>query len=66
MKKLLESLVWVKRIEADNGRFIVILEEGKTAADLNQRAFQEGLMLNHLVSKKRSLETEFLEITKNQ
>lgn len=65
LKNMLEMLSWVKRIEEENGLFKVVLDDGKTAADLNQYAFQKGIMINHLVSKKRSLETEFLEITKN-
>lgn len=66
LKTMLQNLSWVKRMEEKDGRFIVILDDGKTAADLNKKAFNEGIMINHLVSKKRSLETEFLEITKNQ
>jgi len=65
LKSMLENTSWIKRIEENGGMFKVVLDDGKTAADLNQKAFQEGIMLNHLVSKKRSLETEFLEITKN-
>lgn len=65
LKSFLSELPWVKNIEDLNGIFQVILEEGKTAADLNKMAMENGIMINHLVSKKRSLETEFLEITKN-
>jgi ABC-2 type transport system ATP-binding protein len=66
LKTMLQGLSWIKNIEESNGRFEVILEEGKTAADLNSFAFEKGITLNHLLSKKRSLETEFLEITKNK
>ncbi len=65
LKSILSQTSWVKNIEDLNGIFQVILDDGKTASDLNQLAFQQGIMLNHLVSKNRSLETEFLEITKN-
>ncbi len=63
---LLENLPWVKNIADLNGQFEVILEAGKSASDLNVEAFEKGIVLHHLISKKRSLETEFLEITKNQ
>lgn len=66
LEKMLGTLPWVKSITPINGRFEVILEEGKSATDLNHVAFSKGITLNHLLSKKRSLETEFLEITKNQ
>ena len=65
LKMLLQSLEWVKNIEEISGRFEVILQQGKNATDLNKAAFEKGITLNHLLSKKRSLETEFLEITKN-
>ncbi|HAV29208.1 MAG TPA: ABC transporter ATP-binding protein, partial [Saprospirales bacterium] len=38
----------------------------QNVAELNANAFQQGLLLTHLVSKKQSLEDEFLEITKEQ
>ena len=66
LKNLLEGLDWVRKIENQNGFFEVVLAEGKTAADINKAAFENGIALNHLISKKRSLETEFLKITKNQ
>lgn len=66
LKQLLDQIPWVQQINVGEGMFEVILEEGKTAADLNQLAFEKGITLSHLISKKRSLETEFLEITKNQ
>ncbi|MFT5168211.1 MAG: ABC-2 type transport system ATP-binding protein [Saprospiraceae bacterium] len=66
LKIMLQGLLWVKSMEESNGRFEVILEEGKTAADINKAAFEKGITLHHLLSRKRSLETEFLEITKNQ
>lgn len=66
LKKLLDQLSWVQEINAKDGLFEIIVEEGKGAIDINKVAFEHGIMLNHLISKKRSLETEFLEITKNQ
>ncbi len=66
LKKLLDQLSWVQEINAKDGLFEIIVEEGKGAIDINKVAFENGITLNHLISKKRSLETEFLEITKNQ
>ena len=66
LKSLLADLDWVRKVNDQNGYFEVVLAEGKTAADINRVAFENGISLNHLISKKRSLETEFLEITKNQ
>ncbi|MEO1711739.1 MAG: ABC transporter ATP-binding protein [Bacteroidota bacterium] len=39
------------------------VNEDFSAAELNQWAFQNQITLHHLVARKRSLESEFLEIT---
>ncbi len=39
------------------------VDEDFSAAELNQWAFQNQITLHHLVARKRSLESEFLEIT---
>jgi ABC-2 type transport system ATP-binding protein len=40
------------------------LEEEMSAVDLNQWAFNQGLVLSHLVKRKESLEEQFLTLTK--
>jgi ABC-2 type transport system ATP-binding protein len=35
------------------------------ASELNSYLFQKGIVLNHLVKRKFSLEEQFLELTKN-
>ena len=41
------------------------IPESVTATEINQLAFDQGIILNHLVVRKRRLEEEFLEITEN-
>lgn len=38
-------------------------EEGLAISELNQALYNKGIKVNHLVSRKRKLEEEFLEIT---
>jgi ABC-2 type transport system ATP-binding protein len=64
-RSLLNELPWANLSDTFNGTFEIELEDDRTAGDLNKAAFDKGITLNHLVSKKRSLETEFLELTKN-
>ncbi len=45
-------------------RFRLELKPEHDAAELNQLAFEKGITLNHVVTKARSLELEFLEITR--
>lgn len=43
---------------------MVSLKEGFSASSLNEYCFQQGVILNHLQKRKRSLESKFMEITK--
>ncbi|MEI8343079.1 MAG: ABC transporter ATP-binding protein, partial [Verrucomicrobiota bacterium] len=54
----------VKKITRQDNRLVLELEPGRTPGDLNRLAFEHGILLDHLVSKRQSLETEFLEITR--
>lgn len=54
----------VKKITRDDNRLILELAPGRNPGELNQLAFEHGIVLDHLVLKRQSLETEFLEITR--
>ncbi|HPI55600.1 MAG TPA: ATP-binding cassette domain-containing protein [Chitinophagaceae bacterium] len=45
-------------------QLMVSLHDGFTATSLNEYCFQQGVVLNHLQQRKRSLESKFMEITK--
>lgn len=49
-------------LNKENGQFQVTLKEGSTGKDLNRYLFEKGIVANHLVTKKKSLEKMFLEI----
>jgi ABC-type multidrug transport system ATPase subunit len=55
----------VEKSSSENNRFILELKPEQNAAELNRLAFEQGITLNHLVTKARSLELEFLEITRS-
>ena len=62
---LLRGLSLVNRIDEENGRLTLSVDEALTAADLNRLAYEKGIVLTHLVARPRSLESEFLEITRD-
>ena len=62
--QILTQTAWVKKITRHDGLAILEIDPGHAAGELNQLAFEHGITLNHLVLKRRSLETEFLEITR--
>ncbi len=49
-------------INRENGHFQVTLRDNFHGKDLNQFLFEKGIVANHLVTKKKSLEKMFLEI----
>ncbi|MCB0582639.1 MAG: ABC transporter ATP-binding protein [Phaeodactylibacter sp.] len=53
----------VRRIEEEEGKLILYLSEEVPPAQINQVAFRQGVALSHLRVVKKSLESEFLEIT---
>lgn len=49
-------------INRDNGAFQVTLRDGFHSKELNKFLFEKGVTVSHLVTKKKSLEKQFLEI----
>lgn len=62
--KKLQGSKLIKEIEQTNGLITVLLAPGITSGEINSFAFQNKITLDHLVSKKKSLETQFLELVK--
>jgi len=42
------------------------VDEDMSVLDINRNAHNQGLILTHLVARKRKLEEEFLQITGNR
>jgi ABC-type multidrug transport system ATPase subunit len=49
-------------IKSDNGKFLVRMREGFHALDLNKFLFERGIVASHILTQKKSLEKQFLEI----
>jgi ABC-2 type transport system ATP-binding protein len=49
-------------VKNENGKFTVHLRENFHAIDLNKFLFEKGIIASHLVTQKKSLEKQFLEI----
>lgn len=63
LRELLANIPGINRISEKNKLLQLQVNPELTAASLNKLAFDNGLIINHLVMKPKSLETEFLEIT---
>ncbi|MEM7106348.1 MAG: ATP-binding cassette domain-containing protein [Bacteroidota bacterium] len=56
----------VDSVTVDNGKIILTLSENYSTGDLNKWAYDNGYLLTHLVERQKSLEEEFLEITRSE
>ncbi|RMG86070.1 MAG: ABC transporter ATP-binding protein [Bacteroidetes bacterium] len=62
---LVSSLPQVKKTERPKAPFLLLHAHPElTTATLNRLAFDHGILLTHLIARQKSLESEFLEITK--
>ncbi len=66
LREAFEPLEFVRRIEEQEGRLMLYLTEEVPAAQLNRLAFEKDIALSHLRVVKKSLESEFLEITSRE
>ncbi|MEM1321254.1 MAG: ABC transporter ATP-binding protein [Bacteroidota bacterium] len=62
---MLHKHLKINNVERGPQTFIIHIDEEVSTAAVNQLAFQNGFTLTHLAQRQKSLESEFLEITKD-
>ncbi len=62
LSEVLQKFSGTASIDRENGFFQVTLRGDFRGKDLNKFLFDQGIIANHLVTKKKSLEKMFLEI----
>lgn len=62
LPELLKEFPGMTSVIRENGFMEVTLREGFHSIDLNKFLFEKGITASHLVTKKKSLEKQFLEI----
>jgi ABC-type multidrug transport system ATPase subunit len=62
LNELLLAFSGTSSIQHENGHYHVVMREGFYGKDLNKFLFEKGVVTSHLVTKKKSLEKQFLEI----
>lgn len=63
LQNFLESMPYFDKITSQGGYFKAILKEDISSESLNKLLFEQGVVVNHLVKRKESLEQQFLQIT---
>ena len=59
---LLQEFAGSATIKKENGLFQVMMKDGFHSQDLNKFLIDKGIVTSHLVTKKKTLEKQFLEI----
>jgi ABC-2 type transport system ATP-binding protein len=62
MNELLLTFSGTLSINRENGSYQVALQEGFKSQDLNKFLFEKGVVASHIVTRKKTLEKQFLEI----
>ena len=62
LQGLLNAFPGVAAMQRENGYVEVTMKEGFRSKDLNRFLFDQGVSASHLVTKKKNLEQQFLEI----
>ena len=60
--EMLQAFNGLSSIQRENNHYLVTMREGFHSKDLNKFLFEKGVIASHLVTKKKSLEKQFLEI----
>ncbi|MCA1747965.1 MAG: hypothetical protein LC655_09730, partial [Bacteroidales bacterium] len=64
LKIVLEGSGIVTRIRTENGLLVATLSPGIQISDLNSYAFEQKIVIDHLLSRRKTLEAQFLELVK--
>jgi len=64
LKEVLQNHPEIDKISEVDKNIVAYFKNKVDAAQLNRFLFEKGIVLNHLVNKKVSLEEQFLELTK--
>jgi len=59
---LLKEFMGSASIKKENGVFQVMMKDGFHSQDMNRFLFDKGIVVSHLITKKKTLEKQFLEI----
>lgn len=62
LNEILLTFKGTSSINRENGTFVVTLRDGFHSKEINSFLFENGIVATHLVTKKKSLEKQFLEL----
>ncbi len=66
LQAVLEHSMLVTSVSRENDTLVLSLKKETSPKDINELAFHEGVILTRLEPKKKTLETQFLELVKQE
>ena len=66
LQEILEAANMHSQLKRELDKYILTMQNGYGAADINKYLFDKGIVAKHLVVKTKTLEKQFLEILKGQ
>ena len=66
LEHTLKTLPFISKVTHENSKLLAVLTEEKDPADINKILFEHGIVVNHLVKRKESLEHQFFQLIQNQ
>ena len=62
----LKTFPFITKVSKENNRVLAVLSEDKDPAEVNKLLYEQGIVVNHLVKRKESLEQQFFQLIQNQ
>jgi ABC-type uncharacterized transport system ATPase subunit len=63
LQQALQAMPGIKKMALNDGTLQIACNENTDAVLLNQYCISKGIVLSHLLLRKKSLESKFMEIT---
>ena len=63
LQQVLQNMTGIRKISGSDGILNLTCEPSVTTIDINEFCIKNGIVLSHLLLKKKSLETKFMELT---
>lgn len=62
----LKTFSFVSKVTKENNKLFAVLSEEKDPAEINKMLYEQGIIVNHLVRRKESLEQQFFQLIQKQ
>ncbi len=62
----LKTFSFVSKVTKENNKLFAVLSEKKDPAEINKMLYEQGIVVNHLVKRKESLEQQFFQLIQKQ